>query len=165
MKKFSFKPLTLSDLDLLCKWFEKPHVLEWWYDCLTPEEIKTKYGKRIGDDVVSPYIAYLDDKPIGYIQYYWASKVGDGWWPNEDEGTVGIDQFIGEEHYINKGYGTLLLKEFIEFLFANPAVKKIITEADPNNLRAKRCYEKSGFHEVGLIDTPDGQSILMAIYK
>lgn len=162
---FTFKPLAIPDLDLLCRWFEKPHVLEWWTDRFTPEEIKEKYGKRIGDNVVCPYIAYLNDQPIGFIQYYWASKVGDGWWPNEDENTVGLDQFIGEEDYINKGLGTLMIKEFIQFLFQNPSIKKIITEADPDNLRAKRCYEKVGFHETGVIDTPEGKSILMVILK
>jgi len=164
-KKFTFKPLTISDLDLLCRWFEKPHVLEWWNDRLTPEEIKEKYGKRIGDSVVCPYIAYLNDRPIGFIQYYWASKVGDGWWPNENENTVGIDQFIGEEDCINKGFGTLMIKEFTQFLFQNSLIKKIITEADPDNLRAKRCYEKAGFHETGIINTPDGKSVLMIILK
>jgi RimJ/RimL family protein N-acetyltransferase len=163
--KFIFKPLTPSDLNLLCEWLAKPHVLEWWNDYLTPEEIKEKYGKHIGNDMVYPYIVYLNNQPIAFIQYYWANKVGDGWWPNEDEHTVGLDQFIGEESYINKGYGTLMLKEFVQLLFQNPLIKKIITEADPNNLRAKRCYEKVGFLELGTIDTPDGESILMAIYK
>lgn len=79
VEKFIFKPLSSSDLNLLCRWFDKPHVLEWWSDRFTPEEIKEKYWKRIGDSVVCPYIAYLKDKPIGFIQYYWASKVGDGW--------------------------------------------------------------------------------------
>ncbi|HHT0594763.1 TPA: GNAT family N-acetyltransferase [Legionella anisa] len=163
--QITFKPLTTPDLDLLCEWFKKPHVLEWWNDHLTPEQIKEKYGMRLDDDVVCPYIAYMNNTPIAFIQYYWASKVGEGWWPNEDANTVGLDQFIGEEHYINKGIGTLMIKEFIEFLFQNPRIKKIITEADPNNLRAKRCYEKAGFHEMGIIDTPDGKSVLMTILK
>jgi len=164
-EKFTFKPLHNTDLDLLCRWFEKPHVLEWWSDRFSPEQIKEKYGQRISDEIVCPYIAYLNNQPIAFIQYYWASQAGDGWWPNEDENTVGLDQFIGEEDYINKGFGTLMMKEFIQFLFQNPLIKKIITEADPNNARAKHCYEKAGFKEVGLIDTPDGKSILMAVYK
>jgi RimJ/RimL family protein N-acetyltransferase len=162
---FAFQPLTSSELNLLCIWLTKPHVLEWWNDNLTSEEIKEKYGKRIGDNVVCPYIAYLNNQPIAFIQYYWANKVGDGWWPNEDEHTVGLDQFIGEESYINKGYGTLILKEFVQFLFQNPFIKKIITEADPNNLRARHCYEKAGFIEKGTVDTPDGKSIVMVRLK
>lgn len=163
--KFNFKPLTPPDLNLLCRWFEKPHVLAWWNDRLNPEEIKEKYGNRIDNSVICPFIAYLNDKPIGFIQYYWASKVGNGWWPNENENTVGLDQFIGEEDYINKGFGTLMMREFIQFLFQNPLIKKIITETDPRNLRAKRCYEKAGFQETGLINTPEGQSILMEMRK
>ncbi|HFL2713442.1 TPA: GNAT family N-acetyltransferase [Legionella pneumophila] len=163
--KFTFKPLSQCDLNLLCQWFSKPHVSEWWQDNLSSEEIKDKYGKRIGDPVVCPFIVYLNDKPIGFIQYYWASKVGDSWWPNEDDYTVGTDQFIGEGQYLNQGYGTLMMKAFVKFLFKNPKINKIITEADPNNIRAKRCYEKAGFQDVDLIKTPDGNSILMVIKR
>ena len=157
---FTFKPLSTTDLDLLCNWLEKPHVLEWWNDHLTRDEIKIKYGQRIGDTTVCPFIVYFKNKPIGYIQYYWASRVGDGWWPNENDHTVGTDQFIGEIDYINKGYGTAMLKAFVEFLFSDPSIYKIITEADPENCRAKFCYKKVGFQEVGITDTPDGPSVI-----
>lgn len=162
---FTFKPLSTEDLEILCDWLEKPHVLKWWNDHLTRDEIKITYGQRIGDHIVCPFIIYYHDKPIGFIQYYWASKVGDGWWPNEDDHTVGTDQFIGEIDYINKGYGTAMLKAFIEFLFCDPNVHKIMTEADPQNLRAKRCYEKAGFIEQGMVSTPDGESMMMTISR
>lgn len=132
--RFAFNPLTNADLNLLGQWFAKPHVKEWWSDALTPNEINEKYGNRIGDTIVCPYIVFLDEKPIAFIQYYWATKVGEGWWPEEDDNTVGIDQFIGEEDYLNKGYGTLLIKQFITFLYQqHPKIKKIITEVDANN--------------------------------
>lgn len=154
-----------SDLNFLCEWFNKLHIKKWWNDGLTHEEIKDKYRKRIGDITVFPFIVYLDNSPIGFIQYYHADKIGDGWWSDEIEGTVGIDQFIGEENFIGKSYGKIMIKEFVCFLFKNPIVTKIITEVDPKNVRAKRCYEKTGFHKVGEIDTPDGRSILMVIQK
>ncbi len=157
----TFKPLQESDLELLCRWFDKPHVKEWWNDHLTHNEIKIKYGKRIGDETVAPFIVYLNDKPIGFIQYYHADRAGDGWWPDETAGTVGIDQFIGEEDYINHGYGTKMITAFIKQLFANPAIKKIITDVDPNNQRAIRCYEKAGFQFVKKLMTPDGLAYLM----
>jgi RimJ/RimL family protein N-acetyltransferase len=165
VKKFTFMPLRNSDLDLLCDWLEKPHLLEWWNDHLTREEIKEKYGKRIGDTIVCPHIAYLDNKPIGFIQYYHANKVGNGWWPDEIEGTVGIDQFIGEIDYINRGYGTKMICYFVQQLFQNPVIKKIITDVDPKNKRAIRCYEKSGFLLIGSVNTPDGIANLMVMYR
>lgn len=162
---FTFSRLKSADLDLLCQWLNKPHVLEWWNDHLTPDEIKQKYGSRINDTIICPYIASLHNKSIGFIQYYWASKVGGGWWPDEDGSTVGIDQFIGDENFIGKGCGAAMIEEFVHFLFQNPAITKIITEADPNNHRARRCYQKAGFIEQGEIETPDGKSILLFFKK
>ena len=163
MKKntITFKPLQEVDLDLLCQWLDKPHVKEWWDDRLTHDQIKSKYRKRIGSVLVAPFIAYLDEKPIGFIQYYHADKIGDGWWADEVTGTLGLDQFIGEETLINHGYGTLMIRVFIEKLFLEETVKKIIIDVDPNNHRAIRCYEKVGFKLVREVMTTDGLAYLM----
>ena len=124
---------------------------------------KHKYRERIDDTIVVPFIAYLDDMPIGFIQYYHVDKVGDGWWPDEVEGTVGIDQFIGEADNINRGYGTQMICAFNKMLFKNSAIKKIITDVDPKNKRAIRCYEKAGFTFVKELMTPDGLAYLMQL--
>ncbi len=158
---FNFKSLQEDDLTLLCAWLDKPHVKAWWNDGFTHDEIKEKYRRRIGDPIVVPFIVYLDEVPIGFIQYYHADKVGDGWWPDEVEGTVGIDQFIGEEDYLNRGYGSKMIAEFVKKLFATPGIKKIITDVDPKNQRAIRCYEKVGFKFVKELMTPDGLAYLM----
>lgn len=163
--KINFKPLNENDLELLCKWLDKPHVKEWWNDGLTYDEIKTKYRQRIDDEIVFPFLIYLDNQPVGFIQYYLADKVGEGWWPNEKEGTVGIDQFIGEEDYINRGYGTEIISAFEKKLFENPAIKKIITDVDPKNHRAIRCYEKAGLRTIGKVKTPDGMANLMVAHR
>ena len=165
IQQFSFKPLQEADLNLLCGWLNEPHVKEWWDDHLTDEEIKTKYKERIGDTIIAPFIACLNDKPIGFIQYYQADKVGDGWWPDEVEGTMGIDQFIGEKDLINRGIGTKMIRAFIDHLFDNSNVKKIITDVDPKNLRAIRCYEKVGFEFIKEMMTPDGVAYLMVMNK
>ena len=151
------------DLDLLCQWLDKPHVKEWWDDKLTHDQIRSKYRKRIGNTLVAPFIAYLDEKPIGFIQYYHADKIGDGWWTDEVTGTLGLDQFIGEETLINHGYGTLIIRAFIDKLFLEKTGKKIITDVDPNNHRAIRCYEKVGFKLVREVMTPDGLAYLMEL--
>jgi RimJ/RimL family protein N-acetyltransferase len=165
LAQFTFKPLQEADLDLLCKWLNKPHVKEWWDDKLNNDEIKSKYKERIGDEIVVPYIAFLNGNPIGFIQSYQANKVGGGWWPDEKEGTIGIDQFIGEKNLINRGIGTKMIRAFIKYILLNPNVKKIMTDVDPKNSRAIRCYEKSGFKFVKEMMTPDGLAYLMEIKK
>jgi aminoglycoside 6'-N-acetyltransferase len=36
-----------------------------------------------------------------------------------------------------------------------------VTDPDPENGRAVRAYEKAGFERVRLVDTPDGEALLM----
>lgn len=162
---FIFKPLQDNDLDLLSHWFKEPHVKEWWNDNLSDEAIRLKYKKRIGDKIICPYIAYLNERPIGFIQSYQADKVGEGWWPDEVEGTLGIDQFIGEKELINRGIGTKMICAFIDYLFKDPTVQKIITDVDPKNLRAMRCYEKSGLKFVREVNTPEGIAFLLEVTR
>ncbi len=161
----TFKPLAKHHLDLLVTWLNKPHVKQWWNDGLSPEQIKRKYGERIGDKIVQPFIIYLYGKPIGFIQYYYANKVGGGWWPDISPGVVGIDQFIGEEKYIDKGFGTVFIHQFIKRLFNDEKIIKIITDVDPHNIRAIRCYQKVGFELEKEIATPDGDALLMEISR
>ncbi len=158
-----FLPLEESHLNQLCLWLNKPHVKTWWDDHLTDDEIKKKYGSRIGDNCIVPFLVYLDQLPLGFIQYYQADKVGGGWWPEAKEGTVGIDQFIGDEAYLNRGFGTALISAFVEKLFSQKGIQKIIVDVDPDNHRAIRCYEKCGFQFVKEVMTPDGRAYLYEI--
>ena len=162
---FRFAPLEESHLSMLCKWFNKQHVKEWWNDNLNDDEIKSKYRARIGSDSILPFVAYLDEKPIGFIQYYHPKKMGDDWWPDEMQGTVGIDQFIGEEEYINRGYGTQMIGQFLVKLFSDAKIKKVVTDVDENNHRAIRCYEKLGFCFSHKATTPEGVVNLMNRYQ
>lgn len=58
-----------------------------------------------------------------------------------------------------------MIRAFIDYLFLNPNIKKIITDVDPKNSRAIRCYEKSGFVFNKKIITPDGLAYLMEIKR
>jgi len=65
-----------------------------------------------------------------------------------------MDFVIGETDYLGKGYGTIIIKKFIEKIFAETKASKIIIDPDPNNIAAISCYEKVGFKKVKEIDAP-----------
>lgn len=161
--KISFQPLTAEHIPLLRKWLKEPHVAEFWQEPEDEEEFRQRFLHRLQERGVRPYIFYFDHQPIGYIQDYEACTVGGGWWPDAKPGTFGVDQFIGEPDFINRGFGTKLIKEFVYLLFAQPQVKEIITDPDPKNARAIRAYEKVGFKRVGEIKTPGGDALLLRL--
>lgn len=56
-----------------------------------------------------------------------------------------MDLFIAEEEYLNKGYGTAIVKLFCQKIIQDFGAKKILIDPASNNQCAIRCYEKSGF--------------------
>jgi aminoglycoside 6'-N-acetyltransferase-1b len=162
-----FRQVTESDFPTLTEWLNRPHVAQWWDDCTSLAQVREMYLPCLSpDSSVVPYFACLDDVPIGYIQSYVAASVGDGWWPDEhDPGVHGIDQFLADELRLGQGLGPEMVGQFVQFLFADPAVTRIQADPSPRNTRAIRCYEKAGFRNIGPVNTPDGIAILMVVER
>ncbi len=159
----NFTKLKENHIPLLASWLQKPHIIPVWQE---PEDLETlteKYLIKLPQQSVYAYIIEHESKPIGYIQYYSATKVGNGWWPNEPEGTYGIDLMIGEEDYINKGLGPKIITEFINEIRLKENIKSIIIDPEPTNTRAIRAFEKAGFKKEAIIKTPNGEAQLMRI--
>jgi RimJ/RimL family protein N-acetyltransferase len=160
---FSFSPLTVADIPMLHDWMTRPHWIEWWGPPEPLQAVQAEYGAKIADTTrLQSYIAWVDGRPLGYIQSYVATNCGDGWWEDEtDPGVRGIDQSIGDAGDLNRGLGTGMVRAFVDKLFEDPQVTRIQTDPDPRNARAIRCYEKAGFRAVREITTPDGVALLM----
>ncbi len=132
-----FRPLTSDDFPLLLEWLSREHVKQWWdagED--TPEKIARNYGEE--EEGLERFILVeaegRAEKPIGYFQHYPAT-----------DGSIGIDQFIGEEDYVNRGIGTKAIGMFVEMIMREHKPASIILDPSPENKRAIRCYEKVGF--------------------
>ncbi len=162
---FAFKKLTQDDWPLMLQWFKEPHVEKWWP---TPKEneLMEYFLEKIRSKNSFGFVVFLEETPMGYIQYYYIDRKNEktGFFlpPLSDETTVGIDQFIGDPHYLHKGYGTLFIKQFIaELLTIKPEITTIILDPDINNIAAIRCYEKVGFTRVCTYEKSGETSLVM----
>jgi RimJ/RimL family protein N-acetyltransferase len=150
--KITFRPLRKNDLPLLHRWFNTPHVSQWWSHDGNHhpsfEEIKKKYSPRIlPQENVDVYIFSYEKKPIGMIQ---SCKMDDE--PAEktifglEDGCVGIDLCIGEEDYVHKGLGSAIIRRFLmEIVFSDGNVAACIADPQLENTIAIKCYQKAGF--------------------
>jgi len=159
--RFSFKPLSKDDLPILYQWFEQPHVIEWWPVPKKGEEFFEHFLKRIRSKDTVPFLVLLDDKPLGYIQYYSISSEMRRWLPPLPEHSVGIDQFIGESENLGKGYGPAFVKAFIEQVLSKKDVATVIVDPETVNIRAIKSYEKAEFKRVGIYVAPYGTVLIM----
>jgi RimJ/RimL family protein N-acetyltransferase len=162
-KTISFRPMAASDLSMLYEWLQRPHVSQWWDNPGTYAEVERDYlPSTIGKSTTQAYIASLENKPIGFIQFYVVMGSGDGWWEREtDPGARGIDQFLANQEQLGKGLGRTMIDAFLNQLFQDPLVPKVQTDPSPENERAIRCYRRVGFVDVAEVVTPDGLALLM----
>ena len=155
----SFRPLRSSDLDLMHRWLNTPHVRRWWYDEGTsPREIEGKYLPLIeGRDAAKPFVILYREKPIGHIQWYRTSDEDDGEYASlvAVENAAGVDMFIGETEYLYQDLGQHIIRRLLsEHVFSGPGVEVCAIGPEPNNAAAVRAYEKAGFRFFKTIQVP-----------
>lgn len=150
----SFQPLRQEHLSFLHQWLNAPHVQSFWDRGTewTESLVQGKYGtyiegyKWIGQEKrpIHAFIIYLDDQPMGYIQYYCATHFPREGYEIEDPNLAALDIFIGEASLLGKGYGSYSIKQFL-----NDYVRKdfgaCFVDPDISNVMAIRAYEKAGF--------------------
>lgn len=145
--------MTAEHLALWNTWIEIPHVKdEWFIEGYEPAEYMAK--KLAGNGYDFPFIIYLNELPIGFIQtcdlyaYRTLCPKPKGVFCHEEPGTFCLDLFIAEENLLGKGYGTRIVRAFTEKLIDEFNAKKILIDPGVHNLRAIRCYEKAGFKKL-----------------
>lgn len=147
---------TLEDEDkfVLAKWLSDPEILQYYEGRDNPFDVekveRTFFKKEKG---VTPCIVEYDGTPIGYIQFY---EVDEEYrytygYANDSGKLYGMDQFIGESAYWNKGVGTQLVRMMVEYLIDKKGADRIVMDPQSWNERAIRCYEKCGFKKVKLL--------------
>jgi aminoglycoside 6'-N-acetyltransferase len=156
MARYVFRDMTADDLAMIKRWLTEPHVRQWWGD---PAEQYALVRGDLDEPAMDQYIVSSDGRDFGYLQCYdltaWNSGFGE-----QPRGTRGIDLFIGEADMIERGHGSAMLRAFVDERLKRGA-PRLVTDPDPENIRALRAYEKAGFARDRMVDTPDRPSLLM----
>ena len=119
----------------LHKWCQNEFVYEWFEQrILSYDEIVNKYKNKLKEGKQELLIIKCNDKDIGLVQIY-----------RYDKDTYEYDLFIGEEEYLNKGIGTIIVNKVNNYIHDNYKVNSIILRPFKRNIRAIKCYEKCGF--------------------
>jgi aminoglycoside 6'-N-acetyltransferase len=153
---YVFRPMTTTDLPLLRHWLAQPHVRQWWGD---PSEQDDLVSGDLNEPAMDQFIVSVGGSDFAYLQCYELSAWNSGF-GEHPEGTLGIDQFIGEPDMVERGHGSAFVRAFVDDCFRQGA-PRVVTDPDPANARAVRAYQKAGFEKAGMVETPDGPALLM----
>jgi RimJ/RimL family protein N-acetyltransferase len=154
--ELTLKPLLDKDIELFCKWLNKDYIYKWlcpdgeeyreaWLDEVKNRNTKYPYMKH--------FIVYYNDAAIGFCLYmdcYFDRE----YIPEhygiivEEEGTVfEIGYLIGEEEYLNKGIGKLIVRKLEETIAATGG-KEILADPAEENIVSIKTLLSNGFVKV-----------------
>lgn len=144
----TFRLFTEEDIEKVVSWIFEPHVFQVWDSAqgVSRSELINKYKKRVQfeRESIEMYIININGIDVGYIQTYYIDNQNDFGFTTEI--CKGIDLFIGDKAYINKGWGTKVLSKFIKsHVFFQSNVQYACIDPELYNERAIRAYEKVGF--------------------
>lgn len=149
-KELCLRTLEEQDAHLLVKWLSDPEVLQYYEgrDRVHDEELVQQSFYEQGDEV-TPCIIQYQMKDIGYLQFYVIDEEELEQYGYVDiQGKIyGMDQFIGEPSYWNRGIGTQLIEETVRYLIEHKEARKIVMDPQAWNTRALKVYERCGFRK------------------
>ncbi|MBX0358568.1 GNAT family N-acetyltransferase [Halobacillus sp. Nhm2S1] len=143
------RKLVKEDCYILSKWLSDPRVLQYYEGRDQPFNLSRMESEFIssGDEKTQDLVLYQGVK-IGYIQFYKLDKEMKDQYGYTDQIIYGMDLFIGEVMYWNKGIGSLLVTSMAGYLLENQCADRVVMDPQVRNERALTCYEKCGFRKV-----------------
>ncbi|WP_249435635.1 GNAT family N-acetyltransferase [Paenibacillus sp. Marseille-Q4541] len=151
----AIRKLQPEDADLLVKWLSDQEVLRYYEGRDRPHdaELVQRHFYENRDEVHACIIQY-EGLDIGYIQYYVveSEEIEEyGLTGLVGEHIYGMDQFIGEVSYWNRGIGTKLMKLMTRYLTRECGAARIVMDPQAWNTRAIHVYERCGFQKIKLL--------------
>jgi len=160
MSTYAFRPATRADLPMLRTWLATPDVVRWWGE---PAEQYALLDGDLDEPLMTMLIVSLDGQPFAYAQHYDVRSWPQVHFASLPPGARAIDAFIGEPAMIGRGHGAAFLGALAEQIITGGA-PLVAIDPDAANIRARKAYRNAGFKEREVIDTPEGEIILM-IYQ
>ena len=137
------RPKRMDDVPADYMWRIDPELAD--LDATRPINLTIReYGRYQKDELQfpSPWSVRLaidtlhDDRHIGNCMYYDI---------NFDKGHAELGIMIGERSYWGKGYGEDAVRTLLRHMFTDTPMKMVYLHTLTRNLRAQRCFTKSGF--------------------
>lgn len=145
-----FTAFQTGHIPLWDEWCQKSHIKDVWFaDGYEPPSYITQKIEGNGYDY--PFVIIIDEKPVGYIvccdlyAYRTINPLPKGNFTQEDPGSYCIDLFIGNEEYLNRGFGTEIMTQFTQYVIEHFKAEKVLIDPETDNKRAIRCYGKVGY--------------------
>jgi RimJ/RimL family protein N-acetyltransferase len=149
------KSLTNEDVNLLIKWLEKDYIYKWF--CPEGEEEKEAWLDEVINlngkyNHMKHFIVNYNDKKIGfclYIDCHFEQEYSQEIYGKtfEENYAYEIGYCIGEEEFLNKGIGKIIVRKLEEKIIETGG-KEILADPDEKNVKSIKVLLNNGFVKI-----------------
>ena len=146
-ERLRLRPPAERDLPLFVRWFSDPEVSYWLSMSegreVTLESERGWYHEMRADAAQVVWCIETEEgRPIGNLGLHSIDET-------HGRATLGI--VIGEKTFWGRDYGTEAIRQVLRYVFTALGLRRIALDADEDNARGIRFYEKCGFVREGLL--------------
>lgn len=152
----------IADLDVIERWVTAPSARFWGLGDLSRQELSDVYAFVDGLDTHHAFLIRREGLPIVLLQTYKPENDPLGEVYPVEAGDVGIHFLLGDRGAPVAGFTTRVAHVIGAFLFASPAVERIVIEPDADNERAVRRALVTGFELGDRVILPGGKEARLA---
>lgn len=136
----TFRKMQLKDVYAFKKWgaHSDPRFFQYNFIYHNDDDLYAWYKAKQRWIFRKVYGLFIDDYTLGFVtlkQINWFTKTA--------ELGIAIDP-----NYVSEGYGTILLHEFLKYVFKSYPIETLTLRVAHFNIRAQKSYEKVGFRKI-----------------
>lgn len=149
----SVRPFNLeNDIETLFAWTSQPYARYWGYVDSTIDELKADYKKLCNNGHTRVFLGTLDGQAMFLLELYDPSKEKVGGFYENQSGDLGMHILIAPSDKPIHNFTYTIFTFIMEFMFEDPAVKRIVVEPDANNEKIHSLNRRAGFQHIKEID-------------
>ena len=154
MRNFVFRKIKTTDLPLMRRWLEAPHVRAWWPDA---DERISLMLEDMDDPKINMMLVYLIDHPFAYIHDYDAGAYGQPQFADLPTGARVMDSFVGDANFMGQGHASAYISARVRDLRAHYPMVAVCPNT--KDTHAINIYNQAGFRKRRLVAARSGRLV------
>jgi RimJ/RimL family protein N-acetyltransferase len=152
---FTIRPLDLTkDIPIIYEWVNQPYAIPFWQMNGTYEELFETYQRLENSPIAQTLVACLHGQLISQLDMYdpFADPIHLCY--DATEGDMGIHLLMAPGKKPVKHFTTKVLYLFLQVLFQNPLIERVIGEPDELNEPANQLLQRLSFRFIQRLELP-----------
>jgi RimJ/RimL family protein N-acetyltransferase len=157
---FSFRLVDpLGDAELLHGWVTHPKCAYWLMQDASPADVIEEYQTIDAKPDHDAFVGLHDGLPAFLVERYDpAGELGDHY--AAEPGDVGMHFLVPPTGQPLHGFTRAVIAAVMEFLFSDPATRRVVVEPDARNTAVHKLNAYVGFEVVGPVRLPHKEALL-----